>query len=308
MNQRTRYKVNDVINNRFYQMPKFLFEDEFKPLSNDARVLYSLLRDRHDLSIVNGWVNENNEVYLIYTRNDMADMLGCSQPTLRKAIKELTEYGLMEEERLGLNRPNRIYLTSVALGITGLKDSFTPECKNLSVRSVKTFQSRVKDNFTQECKNLSSNDTDINDTDINDTNINDTDIQSVSHKISNRTSQVNKIDDRLTEIISNLHIDDLKIIYPSSNSVLDEIVLIIQDMWYSNNIKIKKDIKPQIIIRSVIGKLTTGHIGYILERLEEVSRNCTITNTKSYIENMIYSSIFEMNTSIKNELRCKGII
>ena len=79
-------------------------------------------------------------------------------------------------------------------------------------------------------------------------------------------------------------------------------------MWYSNNIKIKKDIKPQIIIRSVIGKLTTGHIGYILERLEEVSRNCTITNTKSYIENMIYSSIFEMNTSIKNELRCKGII
>lgn len=303
MNQRTRYKVNDVINNRFYQMPKFLFEDEFRPLSNDARVLYSLLRDRHDLSIVNGWVNENNEVYLIYTRNDMADMLGCSQPTVRKAIKELTEYRLMEEERLGLNRPNRIYLTSVALGITGVKDSFTPECKNLSLRSEKTFQSRVKDNFSQECKNLSPNDTDINDT-----NINDTDNQSVSHKISNRTSQFNKIDDRLTEIISNLHIDDLKIIYPSSNSVLDEIVLIIQDMWYSNNIKIKKDIKPQIIIRSVIGKLTTGHIGYILERLEEVSRNCTITNTKSYIENMIYSSIFEMNTSIKNELRCKGII
>ena len=40
--------------------------------------------------------------------------------------------------------------------------------------------------------------------------INDTDNQSVSHKISNRTSQFNKIDDRLTEIISNLHIDDLK--------------------------------------------------------------------------------------------------
>jgi hypothetical protein len=40
--------VNDVKNNRFYQMPKFLFEGEFKDkLNNDARVLYSLLRDRH---------------------------------------------------------------------------------------------------------------------------------------------------------------------------------------------------------------------------------------------------------------------
>ena len=63
-----------------YQMPKFLFEGEFKALSNNARVLYTLLRDRHDLSLQNHWVNENNEVFLIYSREEMADMLVFHSP------------------------------------------------------------------------------------------------------------------------------------------------------------------------------------------------------------------------------------
>lgn len=69
MNTRVRYTVNDVKNNRFFQMPKFLFEGDFKDkLNNDSRVLYSLLRDRHELSLLNNWVNENNEVFFIYSR------------------------------------------------------------------------------------------------------------------------------------------------------------------------------------------------------------------------------------------------
>lgn len=104
MNTRVRYTVNDVKNNRFFQMPKFLFEGDFKDkLNNDSRVLYSLLRDRHELSLLNNWVNENNEVFFIYSREEMADMLGVSQPTLRKAIMQLKQSGLMEEERIGLN-------------------------------------------------------------------------------------------------------------------------------------------------------------------------------------------------------------
>lgn len=113
MKNRIRYTINDVNNNRFYQMPKFLFEGEFKNLSNDARILYSLLRDRHELSMSNNWINEKGEVYLIFTREDIAELLGCSQPTLRKAIKQLIGTGLMEEERQGANRPNRIYLTVI---------------------------------------------------------------------------------------------------------------------------------------------------------------------------------------------------
>ena len=154
MIKRKRITTEDIKNNRFYQMPKFLFEDEFKELSNDARVLYSLLRDRHDLSISNGWVNKNNEVYLIYTRENMASMLGCSQPTIRKAVNQLIDYRLIEEQRQGLNKPNLIYLADVSIENT---------------RTEKSFQSRVKDSFSQECKILSPNDTEVNDTDFKET-------------------------------------------------------------------------------------------------------------------------------------------
>ena len=66
-------------------MPKFLFEGEFKTLSNNARILYSILRDRHDLSLQNRWINEQNEVYLIYTRKNMEEMLGLADKTVKKA-------------------------------------------------------------------------------------------------------------------------------------------------------------------------------------------------------------------------------
>lgn len=58
-----RHTIEDVKNNRFYQFPKFLMDF---PLSNDARVLYSLLRDRHDLSKKNNWINKNGKYFLFF--------------------------------------------------------------------------------------------------------------------------------------------------------------------------------------------------------------------------------------------------
>lgn len=51
MTQRRRFHVSDVINSTFFQVPKFLFTDEFKDLNSDARLLYAMLKDRHELSL-----------------------------------------------------------------------------------------------------------------------------------------------------------------------------------------------------------------------------------------------------------------
>ena len=114
-----RYTVEEIESNQFYQMPKFLFKGEFKKLTNDARVLYSLLRDRHQLSIKNKWVNKSNEVYMIYTRMEMADMLGVTKNPVLKAINLLIRFNLLEEARQGLNKPNFLYLTHVTVENTG---------------------------------------------------------------------------------------------------------------------------------------------------------------------------------------------
>lgn len=166
-NTRARYTVNDVLNNRFYQIPKFLFGEEFKKeLGNDAKILYALLRDRHELSVKNKWFNNFGEIYLIYSREEMADMLGVTQPTVRKAIQQLKNCALLEEEQIGQNKANRIYLIAVSIETTGQKNSFSPESRN-----EKSFQSGVKNSFSPECKIFSPNDTDINNTEYNDTNL-----------------------------------------------------------------------------------------------------------------------------------------
>lgn len=108
--KRKRYTLENIENNLYYTIPKFLFSNEFENLSNDARVLYALLKDKHELSIKNKCVNENNEVYLEFTRKDMQNMLKLSKPTIVKIIKELEKYGLLEEERTGNQKANRIYL------------------------------------------------------------------------------------------------------------------------------------------------------------------------------------------------------
>ncbi len=108
----SRYTVAAAQQASFYQLPKFLFAEPYlSGLSNDGKILYALLRDRHSLSLKNGWVNNNNEIFILYSRQDMCEMIGRSLPTVRKVMKELIEYGLIEEEICEGYAP-RIYLTT----------------------------------------------------------------------------------------------------------------------------------------------------------------------------------------------------
>ena len=122
-------------------MPKFLFEGDFSDLSNDARVLYALLRDRHDLSLANKWFNEFNEVYIIFTRTEMETLLGRSERTVKKAVEQLKAAGLMEEQTQGLNRPNIIYLTAVNLENSGPVEITGPDPQILRARALKNYGS-----------------------------------------------------------------------------------------------------------------------------------------------------------------------
>lgn len=98
----------------FYRVPKVLFTAEcFKSLSCEAKVLYGLMLDRMSLSIKNRWFDEEDRVYIIFTVEEIMDLLGCAR---QKAIKNIAELdtekgiGLIEKKRLGLGKPNVIYV------------------------------------------------------------------------------------------------------------------------------------------------------------------------------------------------------
>ena len=270
---RVRYTQSDVSNSRFFQTPKFLFEGEFKALSSDAKLLYALLKDKHELSLMNNWRNEKGEIYLIYTRENMAEMLGCSQPTLRKAIKQLIDKGLMEEERQGVNKPNLIFLLAVNRMDKGLKESFSPECKNVSVQSERMFQSGVKESFSQECKNLSPNDTNINQTNINDTDIS----QSINQEMDGLTDLQNIIKNSEIEFLD----EDSRALFQTA----------IEQLYFSEHFKLGEAILPQQIIRDKLSRLDGLVMTEVYDKLR--SSGMDIKNPVRYTMVMLLNQITE---------------
>lgn len=98
----------------FYRIPKVLFTAEcFKSLSCEAKVLYGLLLDRMSLSIKNRWFDEEDRVYIIFTVEEIAELMNCGTQKAVRLLKELDMdkgIGLIEKKRLGLGKPNVIYV------------------------------------------------------------------------------------------------------------------------------------------------------------------------------------------------------
>ena len=78
--------------------------------SINAKLLYALLLNRTMLSQKSGWVSEDGNVYVIYTIKQMADDLDRSERTVKTALRELENAGLITRIRQGWNQANRIFL------------------------------------------------------------------------------------------------------------------------------------------------------------------------------------------------------
>ena len=56
----------------FYRIPVLLFKDDrFKGISSDAKLLYGLFLARMALSVKNGWIDDENRVYIYFTAKEV---------------------------------------------------------------------------------------------------------------------------------------------------------------------------------------------------------------------------------------------
>ena len=115
----------------FYRIPRLLIKDErFKELSSDAKLLYGLMLDRLALSIRNGWLDEENRVYIHYTLDNIMEDLGCAREKCARVVAELDSrkgIGLIEKKRQGLGRPDIIYVKNFATLDRGKEPDREPE-------------------------------------------------------------------------------------------------------------------------------------------------------------------------------------
>jgi len=117
-------KQSDVV--RFYhlQFPRWLIEDRrYLPLSMDAKFVYMLLFNRFQLSKHNGWINDEGEVFVIYTRRELAEKLNASEKRVSAAMNELRDFMLIWEKRCGRGFANQIYLANVEVSETDAMQS-----------------------------------------------------------------------------------------------------------------------------------------------------------------------------------------
>ena len=137
----------------FYRIPKILFTAEcFKTISCEAKVLYGLLLDRMSLSIKNRWFDEEDRVYIIFTVEEIAELMNCGTQKAVRLLKELDSekgIGLVEKRRLGLGKPNVIYVKNFMVKQPE-KEEKEPE-KPVNTQNCENHNSRVVKTTIQEC-------------------------------------------------------------------------------------------------------------------------------------------------------------
>ena len=153
-------KINEVKNNAFYQFPQWLLDEDYKDLSLRAKVIYMLIFDRRTLSIQNKWHDKNGDVFVYFTNQQFMDLLKCNEKTVIKAKKELQDFGLIKEERQGVNKPNRLYISGTVKN-TGqeLQKLQSGTVKNTG-QELQKLQSGTVKNTGQELQKLQSIKTD----------------------------------------------------------------------------------------------------------------------------------------------------
>lgn len=193
---------------RFYALPKILFENPiYENMRLDAKVAYAMLKDRLDLSFKNNWIDEEGNIYLVYSNSNLMKILNCSKSTLLRIKKQLNEYGLIREVQQSTsksgNLANRIYLgllqddTSENVEKLINSQSDNEGVSDLDQGGVKKTPGGCQID-TSPVSNSASNDTNINDTDISETELiiseEDEEKEAKNLKNKNQESLFRKVD------------------------------------------------------------------------------------------------------------------
>ena len=112
------FKIHEAENYAFYKVPKVLLTDEkYIAVSIGVKMFYGLLLDRMQLSVENGWIDDENRVYIYFPVEEIMEKMHCKS---EKAVRMLGELdgkrgiGLIEKKRQGQGKPQRIYVKNFA--------------------------------------------------------------------------------------------------------------------------------------------------------------------------------------------------
>ena len=297
----------------FYRIPKVLFTAEcFRELSCEAKVLYGLLLDRMGLSIKNRWFDEEDRVYIIFTVEELAELLNCGAQKVVRLLKELdvkSGIGLIEKKRLGLGKPNVIYVKNFMiqeltrgetqdLGAETLENTLNGE--NHNSRNVKiTIQESAKSQF----KNGENHHSRIVKSDIPEypkSQSNNTEYSDIEH---NENQSIDLSEGDVMERKKHYRNMVQEQIYYKSliqnpryqKNEVDELVeLTVEVLMLPDDrmIWIAGDEKPAILVKDRFQMLNDAHFEYVLDSMKRNTGK--VQNVKNYLLTSLYNAPLTM--------------
>ena len=309
----------------FYRIPRLLIKDErFKGLSSDAKLLYGLMLDRMALSMKNGWVDDENRVYIHYTVESIMEDLSIARATCTKIIAELDTkkgIGLIEKKRQGLGKPDIIYVKNFVKKDSANTDVST-EVQKLNVKKFKKQTSRsskiecqeIQNSDLRKFKNQTSGSSEFEFAEVqklnpNYTNINYTDI-SYNNPINQSESKTENVADMMDEIAyieiikenieyeHHMKYDSYqdKVLYEELFDIICEVVCV-----KHNTIKIGGENYPYELVKSKFLKLNSSHLEYVIGCMQNTTSK--IMNIKSYMLTALYNATSTMNHFYQQEVQ-----
>lgn len=307
------YKLSDVVNERFLRLPLSLFANpNYRKLSAESKLVYSLLLDRMSLSQKNNWINEEGEVYLIYTREEIAEILCITYKKAIAAFKELIAAGLLLEKRQGRGFPNRLFVLKCELedGDAGTfsdefdnpksvesdeKEPANPYCEQMCQNGIsKTAESAVLDVPKEQfktCENGSSRPAETEYLDVPKRQS----IQTYNNYINKSYTECNQsTDPALAEILQNCELNSFE---EKTAQMLEDAVRV---LYYRQSIRLSGAVLPGSEIRNLLRRVNRDTL---IDAVEVLRNNeDTVQNPQGYLYSVILNAVNSDHASTILEL------
>ena len=310
----SNFNIKEIQKEKFYRLPKVFFTNpKYTKLSNDAKITWSILRDRLDLSIKNNWIDENGDIFFIYTNEKLKKILNISSPNkLSKIKKELTRADLFSQVRVGLNKPNKLYLKKPEVTkadvycisqqendveqqhSTDVSNSYIQKYDNDTSGNIKMIHHDVSKKYTNDTDYINTDyiNTDYIETEHNDMDdMNDKKLKYSNDQTNHSNHSNSKFNDEalkfqlleelpqsIQSYVSNFSVDEIKIIKP---------ILLKAKTSFNNSIDtyyLLEDMEIEIL--------------HVLKRFKSmlIQKNETVEAMQGYLMKSLKSEFAEMHT------------
>ena len=287
----------------FFRIPKVLMTDpHFRGISTDAKLLYGLMLDRMSLSVKNGWLDDNERVYIYFTLDEVCEQLCCKTDKAVKLFAELDAdkgIGLIERIRQGQGRPARIYVMrfvgveetqTSANAKSRLRENRSQELGKSEVLTTEKPKSALRKNRGQDFGKSEGNNTKKNNTDFSKTDLSIYPAQ---------PEPIDVIEGCREQVKENIEYDFLIQQYRYDD--LDEIVELMVEVLCTQGdfIKIGRKQMYASLVKERFLKLDSTHIDYVMDCMKDNPSD--IRNIKAYL----LETLFNAPATIGNYYKAK---